>query len=213
MAEKKKAKSGKTQSGIKAVKGVGLSESISKRRPNRGLLHQVVNAQLAKRRRGTHKTKTKAEVRGGGRKPFKQKGTGRARPGSTRSPLWRGGGTMFGPQPRSYEQGVNKKVAKLALADALASKEQAGQVTVVESMPLPETKTKYVRAAIAELGATGSVLIVTAAYEKNLTLAARNLPGVKVLPAGGLNPYDVLRYETLVVLKDAMDGIEKRAAA
>ncbi len=213
MADKKKAKSGKTKSGVKSVKGAGLSEKITSVSSKKGVVHQVVTAQLAKRRRGTHKTKVKSEVRGGGKKPKKQKGTGGARAGSNRSPLWRGGGTMFGPIPRSYEQGVNKQVAKLALASALSDKQRGGKVTVVESVPLPETKTKYVKAAIAELEMTGTVLIVTSVYEKNLTLAARNLSKVKVLPVEGLNPYDVVRYENLVILKDAVDGVEKRVAA
>jgi len=213
MAEKKKAKSGKVQSGVKAVKGAGFSDKIAGTPSKKGVVHQVVTAQLAKRRRGTHKTKTKSEVRGGGKKPFKQKGLGGARAGSNRSPLWRGGGTMFGPIPRSYEQGVNKQVAKLALASALAGKQKDGKVTVVESVPLPETKTKYVKAAITELDMKGTVLIVTSGYEKNLTLAARNIPEVKVLPVEGLNPYDVLRYDNLVILKDAVGGVEKRVAA
>ncbi len=212
MAEKK-TKKAKAQAGVKTVKGAGLGEKVASVTPRKGVVHQVVTAQLAKRRRGTHKAKTRAEVRGGGRKPFKQKGRGGARAGSTRSPLWKGGGTMFGPIPRSYEKDVNKQEAKLALASVLADKQKSGKLTVVEGVPLPEAKTRYVAAAVAELDMKGTVLFITAAYDRNLTLASRNLPGVKVLPVEGLNPYDVLRYENLVIVKDALDGVEKRAAA
>ncbi|MCW5827764.1 MAG: 50S ribosomal protein L4 [Deltaproteobacteria bacterium] len=212
MAEKK-AKKAKPAAGVKAVKGAGLGEKIAAAKPRKGVIHQVVTAQLASRRRGTHKTKRRGEVRGGGRKPYKQKGTGRARPGSTRSPVWVGGGAAFGPLPRSYEKRVNRQEAKLALAGVLASKQQDGKLVVVESVPLPEVKTRHVQAVIGELGLAGTVLFVTAELDGKLTLAARNIPGVKVLPVAGLNPYDVLKYEHLVIVQDALEGVEKRAAA
>jgi large subunit ribosomal protein L4 len=180
--------------------------------PNVAVMHQVVNARLAALRSGTSSTKTRGEVSGGGKKPWKQKGTGRARAGSTRSPLWRGGATIFGPQPRSYAYRLPKQARRAALCSALAQKARDGQVRVIDSVALPAPKTKELARMLATLGITGSVLIVLAGRDANVELSGRNLPNVLVLPVVGLNVEDVLRHETLLVQRDALSAIEARLA-
>jgi large subunit ribosomal protein L4 len=175
-------------------------------------LFDEVVAQRASRRRGTAATKTRGEVSGGGKKPWKQKGTGRARAGSTRSPLWRGGATIFGPQPRSYAYRLPKQARRAALCSALAQKARDGQVRVIDSVALPAPKTKELARMLATLGITGSVLIVLAGRDANVELSGRNLPNVLVLPVVGLNVEDVLRHETLLVQRDALSAIEARLA-
>jgi len=173
------------------------------------ILNLVVRAQRAKFRSGTHATKTKGLVSGGGAKPWRQKGTGRARAGSNRSPLWTGGGTTFGPQPRSYEFKVNKKVRKLALKMALSTRVHESNITVVDSIKLEAAKTKdFVQIAKA-LGLT-KALIVLREDDNVLSLSARNIPGIKVLRQDMLNVYDVLRYPQLVLFQDAAKAVEER---
>jgi len=173
------------------------------------LLHTVVTAQLAARRRGTHATKSRALVSGGGIKPWKQKGTGRARQGSIRAPQWTKGGIVFGPQPRSYEQNVTKKVRRAALRSALSLRNSEGAVQVVDSLELPEIKTRLLVHKLAGLGAPDA-LIVTAERDPRLELAGRNLPTVRVLPVAGLNVFDVLARKNLVVLRDALPKLTER---
>lgn len=173
------------------------------------ILHLVVRAQLAARRAGTHATKNRALITGGGRKPWRQKGTGRARAGSVRSPLWKGGATTFGPQPRSYAFKVNKKIRKLALKMALSSRLSENNLKVVKAIDLPEIKTKDFTKVASDLG-LGKALIVVKEADKNLALSARNVPGIKVLEADKLNVYDVLRYDSLIMLESAAASVQER---
>lgn len=173
------------------------------------LMHDVVRMQLANRRQGTAKTKGRAEVRGGGKKPWKQKGTGRARSGSTRSPLWRHGGTVFGPHPRSYEYGVPKAVRRQALLAALTTKAQAGAVRVLESLSLDRPSTKSMLALLTGAGIQGKTLVVLSARDEVLEKSARNLPTVRVLTVRGLNVYDVLRADTLVLTPEGVQTVQE----
>ncbi|MCL6621296.1 MAG: 50S ribosomal protein L4 [Syntrophobacterales bacterium] len=175
------------------------------------ILHEVVTWQRAKRRAGTACTKTRGEVSGGGRKPWRQKGTGRARAGSIRSPLWRGGGTVFGPKPRSYDYTLPKKVRRLALKMALSSKVANGQLVILEDYPYTTPKTKdFVQ--LMKTFEMEKALVITDREHEALTLSARNLPTVQVLPTAGLNVYDILKYDHLVVLSPAVAQIEARLA-
>jgi len=175
-----------------------------------GLLFEQVLSQRASRRSGTASTKTRAEVRGGGKKPWKQKGTGRARAGSSRSPIWRGGGTTFGPRPRSYAYRLPRSARKAALASALAQKARDGQVRVIDKLQIDQPKTKRMREILLTLGITGSVLIVAPGDDRNLELSTRNLPYTRVMSVAGLNVYDVLRHEILLIQRDALPAIEER---
>jgi len=175
-----------------------------------GLLFEQVLSQRAARRSGTAATKTRAEVRGGGKKPWKQKGTGRARAGSSRSPIWRGGGSAFGPQPRSYAYRLPRTARRAALASALSQKARDGQVRVIDALRLDQPKTKRMQEILAALGIQGSVLIVGATQDRNLELSARNIPYTRVMSVAGLNVYDVLRHEILLIQRDALPVIEER---
>src|SRR5829696_6984016 len=156
-----------------------LDERVFGIEPNRAVLHQAVVTQLANQRRGTHDTKTRGEVRGGGKKPWRQKGTGRARQGSTRAPHWRSGGVVFGPHPRSYHKDLPRKMRRLALRSALSAKVQDGELLVIDSMSLAAPKTKEMQAVLAQLGAEGSALIVLAGLDPLAKRAASNLPKVR----------------------------------
>ncbi|MUM76185.1 50S ribosomal protein L4 [Pseudodesulfovibrio sp. F-1] len=173
------------------------------------ILNLVVRAQRAAKRSGTHATKTRGMKSGGGRKPWRQKGTGRARAGSSRSPLWRGGAVLFGPQPRDYSFKVNKKVRKLALQMALSSRVAEQKLTVLKAIDLAEVKTKAFAAIVRNLG-LGKTLIVAKEADSTLALSARNLPGVKVIEADKLNVYDVLLYPELVMLEAAAQDVQER---
>ena len=173
------------------------------------LLHAVVVAQMAARRAGTHATKNRALVSGGGRKPYRQKGTGRARAGTTRASQWAGGGVVFGPQPRSYEQRVPKKVRKAALRSALSLRNGEGKLRVIDAIALPEPKTRHVAQKLRELEAEDA-LIVTAERALELERASRNLPTVRVLPVAGLNVRDVLARQHLLIEKGALALIVER---
>ena len=177
---------------------VDLDDDLFGIEPNTAVLHQVVNAQLAARRAGTHSTKTRAEVRGGGAKPWKQKGTGRARAGSTRSPIWVGGGVAHGPKPRDYSQRTNKKMIKLALRSALSDRCAEGKVVVVDDWGFAEPSTKAAKAALAALGIEGKVLLVVSREDWTAVASFRNLPNVYVLAADQLNAYDILVSDYLV---------------
>jgi len=169
--------------------------------------------QTAGRRAGTAATKEKGEVRGGGKKPWRQKGTGRARAGSIRSPLWVGGGTIFGPHPRSYAYGMPKQARRAALRSMLAQKFREERLTIVDRLELAETKTKAFITLLADLGIDDTVLVVIDEADPRVELAGRNLPHVKVLRAAGLNVYDLLRYHHLVLTKAALAAITERVAA
>ena len=175
------------------------------------LFHAEVRRQLALRRQGTHSTKNRAIVSGGGAKPWRQKGTGRARQGTTRAPQWAGGGVVFGPVPRSHEHKLPKKVRRAALRGALSLRLKDGAITVLESLELDEFKTRRVAEIVRGLGfGDAGVLIVIDAEDAHLETSARNLPRVKVLRAAGLNVFDVLRYPNLVLTKAAVAAIEER---
>ncbi len=171
------------------------------------LFYEVVKMQLANRRSGTASTKTKGEVSGGGIKPWKQKGTGRARSGSIRSPLWRHGGTVFGPHPRDYSYKVPKKVMREALKSALALRLKDGRLKVYDSLELEAPKTKMALEVVKKAG-LDNALIVIEGKSRNLELAVRNLKDYKVLTAGGLNVYDILNYDNLVITKGALEKVE-----
>ncbi len=173
------------------------------------ILHLVVRSQLAAKRQGTHATKTRGMKRGGGAKPWRQKGTGRARAGSTRSPLWRGGGTTFGPQPRDYSFKVNKKVRRLALRMALTSRFSEEKLMVVKSIDLPEIKTKLFIEVADALGLNKALVIVKDADNK-LLLSARNIPGIKLISADQLNVYDILKHRQVVMLENAAQDLQER---
>jgi large subunit ribosomal protein L4 len=173
------------------------------------LFYEVTTWQLATRRRGSAATKERSAVRGGGRKPWRQKGTGRARAGTSRSPLWRGGGTIFGPHPRDYGYPLPKKVRRAALRSALSLRYQDGKLLLIEDFPAPEIKTKAFVEAMEGLGIKNA-LIITDGENVNLERSARNVPWVKVLRHNGLNIFDILKYEHLIIVKPAIEKIEER---
>jgi large subunit ribosomal protein L4 len=177
------------------------------------LFHQVVRMQLAKRRRGTASTKTRGEVSGGGRKPWRQKGTGRARQGSTRSPLWRGGGVALGPKPRVYAYKLPKKVRRAALRSALSMKTQEGLLKVIDRLDLPAPKTRQMVSFLRDLGIEKAVVILLADDNLNVQLAARNLPGVKVLRVEGTNIYDLLAHDYLLCTREALIKLQEKVAS
>ncbi|GGJ01100.1 50S ribosomal protein L4 [Alicyclobacillus cellulosilyticus] len=172
------------------------------------LMHEVVLMHLANRRRGTHKVKNRAEVSGGGRKPWRQKGTGRARQGSIRAPQWKGGGVVHGPVPRSYAYKLPKKVRRLALYSALSSKVGEGRLIVLDDLTLPEIKTKQMVALLKRFD-VNKALIVDAEEEQNVKLSARNIPDVKYVAANGINVYDLLRHDHLLLTKDAVAKVQE----
>lgn len=181
-----------------------------KTRPH--LLHQAVVMQLANRRAGTASTKSKGRVRGGGKKPWRQKGTGRARAGSIRSPLWVGGGTIFGPQPRDYSYRMPRKARREALLSALSLKNGDGKIIVVGKLELEEAKTKLMVKALQELKVESALIVISQPDEK-IERSARNIPTVKVLRVEGLNVYDLVRYEHLILTEGALKLLEERLAA
>jgi len=189
-----------------------LNEAIFGAKTRSHLLHQAVVMQLANRRAGSAATKTKGFVRGGGKKPWKQKGTGRARSGSIRSPIWVGGGTVFGPTPRDYSYRIPRSARREALLSALSVKQRDGHLIVVDKLELEAAKTKIMVQALAELKVT-SALIVIAQPDPTVERSARNLPKVKVLRVDGLNVYDLLRYDHLILTEGALKLLEERLAA
>ena len=176
-------------------------------------VHDVVTAFRAGLRSGTASTKTPGEVAGTNKKPWRQKGTGRARAGSFQSPLWRGGGVPFGPKPRDFSKKVNKKVSKLALRKALSERLKSGDVVLVEDVTLATPKTKEFAGVLKNLGLEGTLLFVVAGLEKNFDLATRNFPTVAVATGKNVNTYDLLRYDKLVFTKDAFTQLEARLAS
>lgn len=187
---------------------VELKDEVFGVEPHEHVLHEAVTMQLANQRQGTHDTLTRAEVRGGGRKPWRQKGTGRARAGSSRSPIWRKGGVVFGPHPRDYAYSLPKKVRRLALKSALSSKVLEQSIIVLDQLTLDAPKTKEMVRILSNLNAP-KALVVTAERDLNIERSARNIEGVKPLKAEGVNVYDLLKYNKLVITKDAVAKIEE----
>jgi large subunit ribosomal protein L4 len=191
------------------VGSVELNDELFAAPVNVAVLHQVVTAQLAGRRMGTHDTKTRGEVRGGGRKPYRQKGTGRARQGSRTAPHYRGGGAVFGPHPRSYEQRLPKKMRRLALRGALTAKLGDEAIRVIDAFALDRIKTKDIVGILSALNATGRVLVVAPGADEELRLSARNLPTVEVILADSLNVVDLVKADTVVIEQPALARMEE----
>jgi large subunit ribosomal protein L4 len=192
----------------KVIGEIELCDSVFGIEPNEVALHESVKNYLANQRQGTQSTLTRAEVRGGGRKPWKQKGTGHARQGSIRAPQWTHGGIALGPKPRSYRYTLNKKQRRLALCSALSAKAQAGDIVVVDGLHLDEIKTKSMVSFLNAVSA-GKALIVTPELDRNVVLSARNIPGVKTTFSGILSVYDILKADKFVVDKAAVAKIEE----
>ena len=193
----------------KKVSDIALSDAIFAITPNASAMHLCVVAYLANQRQGTQSTLTRAEVRGGGKKPWRQKGSGRARQGSTRSPQWTHGGIALGPKPRTYGISINKKVRRLAMKSALSSKVAAEEMMVVNKVELEDIKTKAVVEMLTKLKAAKKTLIVTADKDEKIYKSARNIAGVKVVTVNTLCVYDILNCDSFVVLKDAAKKIEE----
>ena len=193
----------------KKVSDIALSDAIFAITPNASAMHLCVVAYLANQRQGTQSTLTRAEVRGGGKKPWRQKGSGRARQGSIRSPQWTHGGIALGPKPREYGKTVNKKVRRLAMKSALSSKVAAEELIVLDSLEMNEIKTKEVVSVLKALETGKKVLIVLPEKNETVYRSARNIKGVKTTLVSTLNVYDILNCDSLVVLKDAVSKIEQ----
>jgi len=184
-----------------------LNDAVFGIEPNETAVHTVVVAQLANQRQGTQSALTRAEVRGGGAKPWRQKGTGRARQGSTRSPQWTGGGVVFAPKPRSYAMSVNKKVRALAMKSALSAKVAASEIKVLDEIAVPEIKTKQIAAMLKNLNVSGKTLIVLPEKNDMVYASAKNIEGVKTSFIGMLNVYDLLNCSTVILAKGAADKL------
>ena len=193
----------------KKVKSVELKEEIFGIEPNEAVVHNVLVNFLANQRQGTQSTKTRAEVRGGGRKPWRQKGTGRARQGSIRAPQWIKGGIALGPKPRSYKYTVNKKEKRLAIKSLLSSKVLENELFVVDNLELKEIKTKEMAKALTNLKVEGKALIVLPEKNENVQKSARNIEGVKTSLVNTINVYDLLKYKNLVITLDTAKKLEE----
>ena len=193
----------------KKVSDVELAEAIFGIEPNEAIVHSVLVNYLANQRQGTQSTKTRAEGRGGGRKPWRQKGTGRARQGSIRAPQWVKGGIALGPKPRSYKYTVNKKERRLAIKSLLSSKVIENELTVVDKLELAEIKTKTMVKALADLKVEGKTLIVLPENNKNVLMSARNIEGVKTITLNNINVFDLLKYNNLVLPLETVKKIEE----
>ncbi|MBQ3053978.1 MAG: 50S ribosomal protein L4 [Clostridia bacterium] len=192
-----------------SVGTIDLSDVVFGQEINKVAVHEVIKNYLANQRQGTQSTKTRTEVSGGGKKPWRQKGTGRARQGSTRAPQWTGGGVALGPKPRDYRYTLNRKLRKIALKSALSSKVEDSTIVVVDNIELEAIKTKAVADMIAKLPVEGTALIVTADKNENVYKSAKNISGVDTTFVGQMNVYDLLKYEYMVVSKDAVAKIEE----
>jgi len=193
----------------KSVGSVELADALFAAPVNAAVLHQVVTAQLAGRRTGTHDTKTRGEVRGGGAKPYRQKGTGRARQGSKTAPHYRGGGAVFGPHPRSYEQRLPRKMKRLALRGALTAKLGDDAIKVIDAFGLEAIKTRELAGVLIALSAHGRVLVVAPGRDQTLELSARNLPTVEVILADSLNVVDLLKADVVLIEQPALARMEE----
>jgi len=200
---------------VKSVSGkssgsVDLDKEFFGVEPNVGLMHQVVNAQLAARRVGTARAKTRAEIRGGGAKPWKQKGTGRARAGSSRSPIWVGGGKAHGPKPRDYSERTNKKMIKAAMRSALSDRAANKKVIVIDSWDFSEPNTKEASVRLSSLGVEGSALVILDRDDSNAVLSLRNLPNVNLLTPDQLNTHDILVNDFIVFTKSNLPSSDSK---
>ena len=193
----------------KNIGDVELSDELFAAPVNTAVLHQVVTAQLAARRTGTSDTKTRGEIRGGGRKPYRQKGTGRARQGTKSAPHYRGGGAVFGPHPRSYEQRLPRKMKRLALRGALTAKLVDEQVKVIDTFGLDAIRTKDLAGVLSALAAKGRVLVVSPARDQNLELSARNLPTVDIILADSLNVVDLIKADLVLIEQPALARMQE----
>lgn len=194
----------------KVIEQIDLSEAVFAAEIKEPLVHQAVIAQLADRREGNHSTKTRSEVRGGGKKPWAQKGSGRARAGTRNSPLWRGGGIIFGPKPRDYSMALNKKMKKAALNSVLTSLVLENRLVIVDSLEIKEIKTKKAVALLSKIDARTPMLVIHGKGSENLVRSVSNLADVSTLNVTGINAYDMLHAEVVVCTKDAIKTIEER---
>ena len=193
----------------KKVSDIELAENVFGIEPNEAIVHSVLKNYLANQRQGTQSTKTRSEVSGGGKKPWRQKGTGRARQGSTRAPQWIKGGIALGPKPRSYRYTVNKKERRLAIRSVLSSKVLEKELTVLDKIELKEIKTKTMVKALTSLKLEGKTLIVLPENDKNVVMSARNIEGVKTISANNINVFDLLKYSNLVLPVDTVKKLEE----
>lgn len=196
----------------KKVGAADLNDSVFAGRVKKDLFYEIVKMQMANRRSGTASTKTRANVSGGGVKPWKQKGTGRARAGSIRSPLWRHGGVVFGPHPRDYSYKVPKKVSKAALMSCLALKVKDGKLKVLDNIQLNKPKTKNILEILGKIHSTRGLIVIDGSNQ-NLELSVRNLKDFKLLKVNGLNVFDLLHYDDLIITKTAVEQLEKQLAS
>ena len=193
----------------KVVGEIELNDAVFGIEPNTVVMHEAVKNYLANQRQGTQSTLTRAEVRGGGRKPWRQKGTGRARQGSTRAPQWTHGGIALGPKPRDYSYHMNKKSRQLAIKSALSAKAANGDILVIVNLELKEVKTKNFVKFLSDVGVSGKALVVTPEVRKNVVLSARNIPGVRTTISSIISVYDILRADKFIVDKAAVAKIEE----
>jgi large subunit ribosomal protein L4 len=193
----------------KKVSDVELAESVFGIEPNEAIVHSVLVNYLANQRQGTQSTKTRSEVRGGGKKPWRQKGTGRARQGSIRAPQWIKGGIALGPKPRSYKYRVNKKEKRLAIRSILSSKVLENELTVVDKLELAEIKTKTMVKALADLKVEGKILIILPEKNENVQYSSRNIEGVKTIVANNINVFDLLNYNRLILPLETVKKLEE----
>ena len=193
----------------KKVSDIELADSVFGIEPNENIVHTVLVNYLANQRQGTQSTKTRAEVSGGGKKPWRQKGTGRARQGSIRAPQWIKGGIALGPKPRSYKYTVNKKERQLAIKSILSSKVLEKELTVVDKLEIKEIKTKTMVKALADLKVEGKTLIVLPENNKNVLMSSRNIEGVKTIVANNINVFDLLKYNNLILPVDTVKKLEE----
>lgn len=193
----------------KKVSDIDLADSVFGIEPNENIVHSVLVNYLANQRQGTQSTKTRAEVSGGGKKPWRQKGTGRARQGSTRSPQWIKGGIALGPKPRSYRYTVNKKERRLAIKSILSSKVLEKELTVVDKLEVKEIKTKTIAKALTDLKVEGKTLIVLPENNNNVFMSSRNIEGVKTITANNINVFDLLKYTNLILSVDTVKKLEE----
>ena len=193
----------------KKVSDIELADSVFGIEPNENIVHSVLKNYLANQRQGTQSTKTRAEVSGGGKKPWRQKGTGRARQGSTRAPQWTKGGIALGPKPRSYRYTVNKKEKRLAIKSVLSSKVLEKELTVVDKLEVKEIKTKTMVKALADMKVEGKTLIILPENNKNVLMSSRNIEGVKTIVANNINIFDLLKYTNLILPVDTVKKLEE----
>jgi large subunit ribosomal protein L4 len=194
-----------------SITQVEINEDVFEKKVNESIYYEVIKMQMANARKGTACTKGRSDVRGGGAKPWRQKGTGRARAGTSRSPIWKGGGIVFGPKPRDYSMNVPKKIKKQALCGAISQKRADGNLTILDKIEINEIKTSKIAEILNKLDLK-SVLIIEEG-NKNLILSAKNIPGVKILSPEGLNLYDILYYKDLVITQPCLEKIQRRLLA